>query len=246
MTLSSAASNAPHPDTQPRQGLPAIVELGLVLGVFAAILAAGRLIGFAYGGVVAVLASAGLATVFLRLRGQSWRDLGLKGPRTLASLALGALIVIGVFVTAMLSHAVITPLLAQLLGSTERTMPNVATLPDYLIMLVIVWTTAAIGEELLFRGFLMTRIAELFGETKLGWAAAWLIAAALFGAAHAYQGVAGMLLAATAGAVFGMWYLLGRRNLIPLMIAHGLVSTTGVTLVFLTAQGVIDPSALAS
>jgi membrane protease YdiL (CAAX protease family) len=51
-----------------------------------------------------------------------------------------------------------------------------------------VWTSAAFGEEILTRGYLMDRIAALAGGGKGAWATAVLGSSVLFGLMHFYQG----------------------------------------------------------
>jgi uncharacterized protein len=65
---------------------------------------------------------------------------------------------------------------------------NVAML---VTLLVLSWTVAALGEELAYRGFVLTRLTELIGSTRLRVAVAVLLSSVLFGFAHAEQGLVG-------------------------------------------------------
>ena len=60
-------------------------------------------------------------------------------------------------------------------------------------LIAVVWFGAALGEELLMRGFLFNRLADLFGKSKFAWGAALLIHAMIFGSLHAYQGMQGII-----------------------------------------------------
>ncbi|MBO0746110.1 MAG: CPBP family intramembrane metalloprotease, partial [Candidatus Dormibacteraeota bacterium] len=80
--------------------------------------------------------------------------------------------------------------------------------------------TAGICEELLFRGLLPALLAALLHEPS-----PWLVillAAAAFGAAHAYQGVTGVVVTAILGAVLGFIYL-GTGSLFLVMVLHALI-----------------------
>lgn len=78
---------------------------------------------------------------------------------------------------------------------------------------------AAVGftEELVWRGYLLTRIEAVTGSTGQ----ALLITSALFGLAHLYQGPGGMATTAVWGLLFGGAYCWVRR-LWPVAAAHGL------------------------
>ena len=51
---------------------------------------------------------------------------------------------------------------------------------------------AGFYEEFMFRGFLMQRLAMLFGASRGAWIVACLLQGALFGIAHAYQNPLGL------------------------------------------------------
>jgi membrane protease YdiL (CAAX protease family) len=58
-----------------------------------------------------------------------------------------------------------------------------------------------------------------------------LCQALLFGLAHAYLGPRGVLNASAIGLVSAGVFLADGRNLWPLIVAHGLVDTVGLTLI---------------
>jgi membrane protease YdiL (CAAX protease family) len=75
--------------------------------------------------------------------------------------------------------------------------------------------TAALGEEAIFRGFVMTRLYRLFKR----WTPAVALSAIGFGLAHLYQGWAGILLTAGYGVVFSLAFI-KRQSLWPCIVAH--------------------------
>ena len=97
-------------------------------------------------------------------------------------------------------------------------------LPQYLFYgFVVSWGSAAFGEELLLRGFILDRIAKLIGSDRVpALLAAIVVQAALFGSFHFHQG-SNALVATVAGLVFGVIWLLGGRNLWACILLHGLV-----------------------
>lgn len=190
--------------------------------------------GFAAGAtstIVAVLTASWL----LHRRGNSWANLGLKRPAKLGSavswtvaLCLVALLVVPA-VAAAIANALHYP--PQQLEVFARLRGNVGL---YLVLLIpITWGTAAFGEELVCRGFIMRRLDDALGGGRAAQLGAVLGQAVLFGFAHAYLGPRGMLNAGALGLVSGLCYQLNGRNLWPLFVAHGLVDTVGITVLYL-------------
>lgn len=204
----------------------AAVDILLVAGGYLAVYFTLQYLGIARAGACSVLAALGLAAWRLHARGEGWKSIGLIRPRSVpaatgAVLALYAAVVAGTL-------AIIEPLALVFgwrgldLSSFAHLRGNPAALAQ---VLVIAWTTAAIGEELLFRGFLLTRIERTFGAGRAGAAGAVALQAAIFGAAHAYLGPRGIATAALVGVIYGAWYVLRGRNLWSLIVAHGLTDT---------------------
>jgi membrane protease YdiL (CAAX protease family) len=68
----------------------------------------------------------------------------------------------------------------------------------------------------------MKRVADLPGGGARSWAAALILQSLLFGSMHFYLGVGGMISATIGTMFFGHFFLLSRRNLWPVIVAHGL------------------------
>lgn len=102
---------------------------------------------------------------------------------------------------------------------------------NYLALLAIGVLFGGIVEELVFRGFVIGWGTRLFGERR-GLLLAFLSAAA-FGAAHLYQGIAGVWSTGLTGFIFGILYLMTGRKLLPVVLAHMTVNFIGITQIFL-------------
>jgi len=180
--------------------------------------------------ILSVLLPLLAATWFLRREGNHWRNLLLGSRLNLKQLAgYSALAVAGGY-AAVLGGG-------WLARQSGLTSPDLSLLGDLLegnlivylwFLLPITWGSAAIGEEMLARGFLQHRLEGLFG-TGIG----IILQAAIFAAAHFYQGLVGVLNIFLLALVFGSIYIRSGRNLIPLIIAHGVIDTIGVTLLYL-------------
>jgi len=99
--------------------------------------------------------------------------------------------------------------------------------------------TAGFCEELLFRGFLIWVLQPLVGL----WLAA-LLSALLFGAAHAYQGLAGIVRTGLLGLVFTAIVLM-TRSLWPAIVLHAVVDAMGGVLAWLILRDPVLPSSAA-
>jgi uncharacterized protein len=107
-----------------------------------------------------------------------------------------------------------------------------------LYLVTIVWVGAALGEELFMRGFLLNRLNDLFGRNRLGLILALILHGTLFGVLHSYQGLAGIITTGMIGLIFGTVYILTKRRLFPLIIAHGIINTISLTAYYLN-DGVV-------
>ena len=85
---------------------------------------------------------------------------------------------------------------------------------------------AGVGEEIVYRGFMITYLGELLGTG--GWAAAGvlLIPAVAFGVGHAYQGWRAVGKIILMAVLFGFFYL-KTNTLWPLMLIHAAVDIMG-------------------
>jgi uncharacterized protein len=99
--------------------------------------------------------------------------------------------------------------------------------------LLIVWTFASFGEELSYRGYLLTRAADMFGRSNLAYWVAMIVVSLLFGFGHYYKGPSGVLDSTYSGFVLGAFFLLSGRNLWTPILAHGIADTVAVFAVFM-------------
>ena len=174
-----------------------------------------------------------LGWLSLWLRGIGWRAVGLRRPaRWRDALLLG--IAVGV-VYQFFSLYMLEPLIVLLTGKPidlSQFAPVKGNVFLLALFLVLVWTLAAFGEELVYRGYLMNRVAELAGGSSMAWALSLAVVSVLFGVVHLYQGISGVATVIAAGLVYGGLYLMSGRNLWAPIIAHGIYDTVAVLLAF--------------
>jgi len=170
-----------------------------------------------------------LGLISLRVRDGGWGVIGLGWPvswrRTVlfALAAAAARILLGRFVvdplTAHFWPAAIAPS-----GADEITGHGMVALR----WLLIVWTFAAFGEEIGYRGYLVARAADVGRRSKTAYWVSVSIVSLLFGIGHYYKGPSGIVDSGMAGLVLGTAYLLSGRNLWVCILAHGFIDTVMV------------------
>ena len=175
-----------------------------------------------------------LAWVSLRLRRLGWRDVGLKRPaHILATIGLAILIGCGY---QALDTWLIAPVLQRITGEAINLSQfsllrgNLTALAFFLL---VTWTEAAFIEEMFFRGYLLNRLIDVIGGSRLAITIALLGNAILFGLGHTYQGLTGVLDTALAGFLLAMIYIFSGRNLWITILTHGVIDTVGVVLLYL-------------
>ena len=174
------------------------------------------------------------AWVSLWVRKISWRSVGLRLYRNWrTSILLG--IAAGLLLEA-LELFVTQPILVRWLGKQpdlEDFRMLTGNLKMTLIFIALAWTLAAFGEEMVYRGYLMNRVADLFNRTRTAWIVSLIAVHVGFGLAHVYQGITGAIDEGLMGLLLGVIYLRTGRNLAVPIIAHGLGDTIDFLLIFL-------------
>jgi len=185
--------------------------------------------------LVRMVALVALATLFLRSGGESWRSVGFARPNRLRWLL--AWVFGGYLATALVAGTVGAVLVRQggfPMPNPERALHAHPGLLQYLYWIVpVTWGAAAFGEELLFRGFFLTRFLGMLPPARWGVILAVVMQAAIFGLLHLYQGVVGAAMAGVIGLVLACVYLLSGRNLWAGILLHGTIDSISVTVLYL-------------
>ncbi len=203
-----------------------LVELVLALLVLAAGLAG----LVAYSTTPYLLA---LGWILLQQKGLRWRDLGFARPRSWPRACL--LGVFGGLAYALASLFVIEPLVERFVGELpdlSRFTEVEGNWKNLVLALLLTWTLAAFGEELVYRGTLWRSAAYLGGGSTASWVASLLFVSALFGLGHLYQGLAGVITTGLLGIFFGALYLATERNLWAPILAHGTINSFAFVLIY--------------
>ena len=234
--------SAPDMSTKPQTKTPlrAAIEIALIAAVFLTTREGLRSAGIDFPGPIAVFASIIVITIIMAASGGKWSQLGLHAPKKGWDWVKLPVLVIATMAAIVAVAMIVVPAVTS--GFIERVEDPGGdsfaflrgNLPVFLgFMLLVVWGTAAFGEEMMFRGFLQTNLEALFGGGTLAMILAIIAQAILFGLGHSYQGLYGIVLTGAIGLVMGITYWLGGRWLLPVILAHGLVDTISITQIYL-------------
>ena len=176
-----------------------------------------------------------LGWISLRWRNGGWKYAGLRPPQSwwkAVALAVAAAVIL-----LLGSELVVEPLAHRFWPEPERVSNIIESgalgWKQALVGLIIVWTFASFGEEMSYRGYLLTRAAEVLGRSNLAYWAAMILVSLLFGFGHFYKGPSGVLDSTYSGLVLGAAYLVASRNLWVAILAHGIADTVAVFVTFM-------------
>ncbi len=174
-----------------------------------------------------------IVTIIIRRRGQSFRSLGLHRDRLVVNCLVGVGAAILVPVLFQLTLMVLQVFFPQLRGQMEEnarrimdTFPNLGPIGFLFLSLMV-----AAYEELVFRGFLMTRLRRATGS----WTAAVLISTVVFVLLHAPDQEIVALIAITFLSLVFSVVTIWRRSLIPVIVAHLLFDLVQLLYLYHTA-----------
>jgi membrane protease YdiL (CAAX protease family) len=170
-----------------------------------------------------------LGFISMRLRDGSWFAMGFKRPASWRRILLIALV--AAILRILLGQFLIEPV-TDLFWS-KPSLPALANeitknVKIAFVALLLVWTFAAFGEEIVYRGYLLTRAADVGKRSELAYWIGIVLVSILFGYGHYYKGAAGVIDSGVAGVILGSAYMLAGRNLWASIFAHGFIDTFAV------------------
>ena len=195
-----------------------------------------------YSGPVSLGIMLSVVFLYLRSMGESWSWIGLVAIRSRKGLGLLPFQVLLAFF-AILATAASLSFAGEALG-LEFMKPDNSGAQDrfgdvagntqlFVFWLVIVWF-AGPAEELYFRGFMIGKLRDILGDFSFATALSVLIPALIFGLGHVYYlGLRGLVTTGGIAVTLGVLYILYKRNIWPLMVAHAAANTLTFTAVYL-------------
>jgi membrane protease YdiL (CAAX protease family) len=176
----------------------------------------------------------------LRMRGQSWAHFGLVFAMPQRESAIKILWQsLAVFGAALAAFVLGSIVMANIVGIPEGADMSTYNyiyhnLPMLIGALIGVYIVSSFGEEVIYRGFLLTRLEEL-GSTvneRVLRTFAVLISAVIFGLIHFDWGIMGVGQTAFMGLALAIAYYKVQRNLWVNIIAHGYMDTILIVQMF--------------
>ena len=217
------------PTSHVSSGRRVISAVELLVGIVVVI---GHNVFHIFPNEVPILVVLGLVSV--RLRDGGFSAMGFRRPPSwprllvIASVAAAARLLLGQFVIDPLT-AQFWPAAAAPAGAEAIT----GNLGYALLALLIVWCFAAFGEEIAYRGYLVTRGADIGNRSSAAYWVSVVVVSVLFGYGHYYKGPAGIVDSGVAGLILGAAYLASGRVLWTTILAHGFIDTFGVGALYL-------------
>lgn len=172
-------------------------------------------------GAPAVVGGALAAIGVVFARGGTFADLGFKRPQHWKTVFYQAIAILVAFIAAQgLAPLFVASFISIPTWDLSR-YDSIAGNPGAAIALALLLPlTASIPEEIIYRGFLLGRLSDIFGRNAGGTSLAILVQALVFGSVHFMWGIGGMVVAFIMGIVWGAAYILCRRNLWTVILAH--------------------------
>ncbi|PCI62701.1 MAG: hypothetical protein COB37_06280 [Kordiimonadales bacterium] len=233
------ASSAPASASGSRFSFAAIIDLIAVLATLVIVKQTVLPFSYLYAGPASTFSAMALGTYLLRRRGLSWADLGLRWPKSWLKTVGLAVLTFFAFAISMELTETVADMFFENVGASGRFDHVEGNWSAYLIIMVLTWTHASFFEELLFRAFFINRASSFLGGGLRADLIAVVLSAIFFGYRHFYyQGMNGALKTGAAGLVLGLLYLwFGRKNIMPLVLSHGVMNSLGMTMRFLGMRG---------
>ena len=186
--------------------------------------------------VVSVFVSLAMTCVFAKLNGYGWKEFGLNRPTSWSMTAVWGFVCAIIFM-------VITGLAMVAFNALFKVEPDMSRFeilknnPAMLAMGIFsAWFVAAIPEEVIFRGYMLGRLSKSFGGQRVAWITSAVVISVIFGVDHFYQGPAGIFATGFVGLLFCFAFMIFRRNLWILIIAHGLIDTLAFISIYANAN----------
>ena len=186
-------------------------------------------VGYLVNGLFWSLTTLIVASWRMRVRNISWKEIGLRKPKSiLKALGIAAIILFAVVMSMILFEIIKDNLPIASDTSPETASSKFGNLKGnwgLFFTIIPMVLLESMLEELLDRGFLLNWIERLFSSTAFATIIAVVLQAAIFGFRHSYDFSARSLTTGIIGLIMGIAYVKLGRNLWPLIIAHCILNT---------------------
>lgn len=175
-----------------------------------------------------------VATWIMRMRGTSWKDLGLCKPEKYSKALMVTIFIIGFSIIFIVVFQVFKDKFGLEIISDNSNKTAVSKFGDlygnwllFFSIIPFIWLESML-EEVLDRGFLMNWIEKMLSNTWFATLFAVTAQAIIFGFRHSQDFSERSITVAIMGLAMGIGYVLFGRNLWPLIIAHCVLNTVSM------------------
>lgn len=178
----------------------------------------------------------------LKVRNQDWSHFGFSfqwpgWKHTIKIIGLSLIVFVVTTAVFVLAGALLQGMSE---GAPEADMSGYAylqgNLPLTILALIGVYIVSSFGEEVIYRAFLINRIAELGSGKKWAWVIAVILSSIIFGLAHASWGWMGIMQTTCMGLSLALFYFLFGRRLWINIIAHVYMDTILIVQMYMPAN----------
>ncbi len=175
-----------------------------------------KTVGWLWAGSVLASIVMGLHTV-LTIHRDAGEASWLPGSGIVVGFMGAALVALFLPIFLMIRSETTRARIAKSLEKLNFILPKTAEERRWFVLVAI---TAGVCEEILYRGFLIHYFREL--PVSIGLIGALILSSCVFGFAHLYQGVVGIVQTTILGAIFGLIFIVTGSLVLP-MVLHALI-----------------------
>lgn len=167
----------------------------------------------------------------LKLRGESFKKFGVSfGKISVRKILKTVFWSLAIFLCALAAFMFGLMIMINITDLPPQVdMSSYSYLQENLFMLILtligVYIVSSFGEEVIYRGLLITRISELGLSKKAGKVITVILSAVIFGLAHYWWWVTGIVQTFFMGLVLGFFFLKFNKNIWTLVLAHAYMDT---------------------
>lgn len=174
---------------------------------------------------ITVILAAFLSILLVKYQKGKLIHIGFKKTKILELFTTSIIVAFIIFLLAFV-------LLKPIIESATQVVIDYSVLKAYakdisllIVMILISWTSAAVCEEIIFRGFLIPTINDLFASKKYRNLVSLVLSSVLFGLVHFYQGISGIILTGVIGFFIGVIFIKKNYNIWYAILIHGFIDT---------------------
>ena len=172
--------------------------------------------------------------LFLKRRGENFADIGFSFKRLdIKSFLIGT--IAGILIFAFVNW-LFFPLLEKIVHIPDADLGDFAKLKGntgfFIFILLMAWLVGGIYEEIVFHGFIFTRIEKMINKRQ-AMILSFVITNLVFAFYHIQLGLRGVLNALVCGLLFQGLMLLKQRNMWYAIFAHAVFDTIALTFLYL-------------